>query len=237
MRSWPQGTRGRWRIPALLVCLLSLAAAQPDPVADAAAALERGDFASAEQKLKAVLAAHPNHAVALGLLGVALDGRRKFAEADQAYRRALAIEPGSPRLLNNFGNHLLASGNKAGAREVFTKLVALDPAHANANLQLARLELERKSGAEALRFLDRLPAAMRAAPQVGLLRMRALYECGRRTEADELLERLTSTAPEDVRLNFSAGMELAAAGQYEKAETFFSRALKVEPASFDVLYN
>ena len=230
-------TLARVWILALAVCCAAPLAAQGDAAASAAAAFERGDLAGAEQTLRAELRSNPNNAAALGMLGVVLDGAKKYAEAEEPYRRALALSPRSPRLLNNYGNHLVATGNAAAARGVFEKLLALDATHANANLQMARLELERKAGADALRHLDRLPAGLRATPGVGLLRMQALYLTGRGAEADALLASLSAAMPEDPRLQFSAGLALASAARYEQAEKFFTQALKAAPANFDVLYN
>lgn len=150
---------------------------------------------------------------------------------------SLALAPRSASLLNNYGNHLLRTGQRAAARAAFLKVAAADPAHPNANAQLARLTLEDKAGPEALRYLDRLPAEAQRLPEAVLLRLRALYLSGRNSEAEPILESLSPAAQGDVRLSFSAGLALASAGQYEKAETFFSQALELAPADFDVLYN
>src|SRR2546426_9227767 len=95
---------------------------------DAAAALQRGDFAGAETKLRSELKLHPNDADVLSLLGVALDNQQKFTEADSNHRRAIVADVKSARALGNYGNHLLLTGNEKGAREAFQKAIAIDPA-------------------------------------------------------------------------------------------------------------
>ena len=216
---------------------ITVVVAQQDALHEASAALERGDYAAAEIVLRWRLRTAPADPVALSLLGVALDSQKKYAEAGLYDRRALALAPRSASLLNNYGNHLLAIGQTATARTTFLKVLAVNPAHPNANTQLARLALDRKDGPQALHYLDRLPAEERQLSEIALLRLRALYLSGRNAEAESILEHLAPAARGDARLSFSAGLALAAAGQYAKAEEWFSQTLEMTPANFDVLYN
>src|SRR4051794_33001299 len=129
----------------LAVLMLSIAAgrAADDRTVfrDALAAVQRGDFQGAEQKLRTELAAHPDEAPALSLLGVALDNLNRFQEAVEFHRRAVAAAPRSADILNNYGNHLAATGEDAAAHDAFLKAIGVDPANFNANLQLARQAL------------------------------------------------------------------------------------------------
>ena len=211
--------------------------AQSNAVADAIAALQRGDLSSAEQTLRAELQARPNDVEALDVLGVVLDKQKKFTESEKVYLRAISLPRPSPGLLNNYGNHLLASGKPMEARGVFLKVLALNPAHVNAHVQLARISLEKKLGSEALKYLDQLPPNARQSTDVGILRMQALYLLHRDKEADALLTQISSAAQSDPRLSFSLGVALASAKQYDQAETFFSHTLEAAPSDFDALYN
>src|SRR5206468_1065218 len=135
---------------------------------------------------------HPNDAPALTLLGVALDNLQKFPEAGEIHRRAIANSPRSIDVLNNYGNHLIGTGEDAVAAKQYLQVVALDPAHFNANVQLARLALKRKAGQEALSYLKHLPANQQDAPNISILRLEALYLAGDRAGADALATRLSA---------------------------------------------
>ena len=204
-------------VAALLLCAAAGRGAGDDPAASAAAAMGRGDFASAERTLRTALRSLPNDARILSLLGVALDSQKKSGEADEFHRRAVAAAPRSADVLSNYGNHLLGAGDEKGARDAYLKAAAIDPAHSNANLQLARLALNRADGAEALTYLKRLPASQQEAPNAAMLKLQALYLAGDRSEAEALAGRLSARAGSDPGLNLALGVALGSAGQFDKA--------------------
>ncbi len=168
---------------------------------------------------------------------MALDNQNQFAEAATLHKRAVAAAPRSADIMGNYGNHLLATGAAAAARDTFLKVVALDPANAGANLQLARLAVQRKQGAEALRYLQRLPAVQLDAPAVALVRLDALYLSGDQARADALAGKLASASEGDAALSFSVGLSLAGHERFALAEKLFARVLAVAPADFNVLFN
>ena len=226
------------RVLRVLVCCAALAPAADDAVIrDALAALQRGDFAIAEHKLRAALQAHANDGGILSLLGVALDGEHKTKEAEAIHRRALASSPRSPDVLNNYGNHLLGIGDEEGARKIYLKVTAADQAHHNANVQLTRLAIKRRSGAEALGYLKHLPDSDAENSNLASLRLAALYLAGEKTGADALAAHLSVAGKGDLGLSFSTGMVLADAGQFEQAASFLTQALALAPSDFNVLCN
>ena len=158
-------------LPGLVaaICWSAFAASGPQ-FTEGIDALKRGDFPTAERRLKAELQLHPDEIEALSFLGVALDSQKKFAEADAAHRRALALAPRSNSILDKYASHLLATGDEPGARKTFLQSLSIDPADGYANLELAQLALKGKNGAEALTWLNRLTAEQQKANR--MLRVR-----------------------------------------------------------------
>src|ERR1051326_4159745 len=144
----------RWRVAALAFCAGGSGARG---IAEAIAAMQRGDFATAERELRAEVAARPREAAALSLLGVALDKEGKLQEATAFHQRALAAAPKSADVLGNYGNHLVLAGDDEGARQAYARVVAIDANNSGANLQLARLALKRKDAAAARQYLAKGP--------------------------------------------------------------------------------
>jgi tetratricopeptide (TPR) repeat protein len=230
------------RLLAAVTISIILPAARGDDTAlrDAAAALQRGDYTLAESKLRAELQAHPGDAEALSLLGMVLDARKEFSQADAQYRKAMAAAPRSTPVLGRYANHLLAAGDEKGAHDAFAKLLAIDPADPFANLALARLALKVKDephAREALGHLDRLPAAMRDAPEAAVARLIALDRTGDKQAADALVNQLSKATQQDPKLSSSIGWTLARAEQYAQAETFLTHALADNAADFHVMYD
>jgi tetratricopeptide (TPR) repeat protein len=163
-----------------------------------------------------------------------LDGEQKCAEADVYYQKAQTIGPQSVALLNNLGNHYLTCGAPQKAQAAFERLVKLNPAHPNANLQLARLALGRKEGTRALEYLSRLGDRD---PEVLLARAEASQQTGNREAAAVAVQEVSKSAANDPRLLFALGLACGRMGLYEQAEKAFSSVLTRYPGEFDVLYN
>jgi tetratricopeptide (TPR) repeat protein len=220
-----------------LAVAAGLAGDDSPAIRSALAALQRGDFAAAEQVLRPEVNARPNDASALTLLGVALDNEKKLEEAGDIHRRAVASAPNSPDAWNNYANHVLATGDEAGAGRFYLRAVALDPANYNASVQLARLAVKSRNGAQALTYLKHLTASQQDAPNLAPLRIAAVYLAGENLEGDNLAAHWLAAARSDLGLSFSIGLALADAGKFEGADAFFTQALALAPADFNLLFN
>jgi tetratricopeptide (TPR) repeat protein len=220
-----------------LLCASASYAATPGPdFQDAVAALQRGDSVAAEKKIRAELAAHPDEAEALSLLGVALDNQNKFPEANRAHLSAIAKDPRSPGFLHNYGNHFLMAGDTRGAYDTFMKLLDLNPADDYANLQMAQLVLQANDAKGALQYLGRLPAKQMESPTVAIYMLIALDLSGNHADADKLFSSLASSTEGDAGLSAFLGRKLAQARQFAQAETFLTHALAPDPANVAMLY-
>ena len=208
---------------ALLV--LGLAAQQSAPL---------NQDGNAEQALRQELERRPGDVVALSRLGGVLDSQQKCAEAERVYRIALSRQPPSPALLNNLGNHYLACGDPREARAWFERLLRINPAHNNANLQMARIAVDQKHGVQALGYLAHI---RESGPAIDLLRAEALYWSGQRDSALATLDRIGREAAGDARVLFSLGLLYARLERYDRAEAAFQALLAEHPAELEVALN
>jgi tetratricopeptide (TPR) repeat protein len=163
-----------------------------------------------------------------------LDAQQKCEQAEQIYQRMLARGAPSAALLNNLGSHYLVCGPPDKAQAAFERLHKLNPAHFNANLQLAKFALQRKDAAAALAHLSGLGDRD---PEVLLARAEALSLSGKRDAASRILDALLKTAGNDPRMLYAIGVTCGRAGLFAQAETAFSAVLTQLPDDFDVLYN
>lgn len=225
------------RILFAVQCLATPLAAQ-DPSTDlkqrAVVAFREGRLAEAEQALRALIAKPPRDAAALGFLAIVLDHQVRYPEAERYYKEALALTPDSVSLLNNLGNHYAAAGDKGRACRQFQRVIALDAEHPNANLQLARIAVDRKQGRDALNYLAHVKGQ---AAGIALLRAEALHWAGQSRESDDTIEALAKASSGDAPTLFALGLALARMDQFDRAEQMFAQVLAQSPGDADALYN
>jgi tetratricopeptide (TPR) repeat protein len=137
-------------------------------------------------------------------------------------------------VLNNAGNHYLICGQPDQAQSYFEQLLRINPAHANANLQLARLAVDRKQGTRALQYLSKIQDS---SPAIELLRAEASESAGLHARALRIVDGLRPAADADPRVGFALGIACARMGLYDCAETAFNGVLAKRPDDFDVLFN
>ena len=116
--------------------LQGLSAAERAALNEASQHILRGDGESAENALRGVLAAHPEHPETLRLYAVVCQLRGRGAEALAAIRHAIRQRPLDPLLMNTLGSLLRGAGDLAGAEAAFRRACELNPDLASAWLNL-----------------------------------------------------------------------------------------------------
>lgn len=122
----------------------------------ATAALQGGDFETAESELAQIVRLDPTCALALADLGVLLRRRGLPTAAVACYRRSLALLPDRAGTLSNLGNALRELGRLEEAEAVLERAVALEPEVIGFRYNLALLLRDRRRVAEALAMLEAL---------------------------------------------------------------------------------
>lgn len=162
-----------------------------------------------------------------------LDAQGKCAESAPIYQRALASGPPSPALLNNAGNHHLACGEPSKASALFERLVQRIPAHANANLQLARMAVDRNDRPAAMASIRVLQASANADDNAAA---GALYaRLGEFALARRAWQAVVSKRPDDFDALWNFGRVAARAGDGAAARQALEAARQLQPAHIGVL--
>jgi Flp pilus assembly protein TadD len=108
-------------------------------IADAAAAFERRDAASAERDCRAVLTVEPDNPDAMHLLGLVRRQLGDGAGAEPLLRRSIELCPARAEFRVNLSNLLVAAGRLDEARAELRRALAAEPQSRAARLALARL--------------------------------------------------------------------------------------------------
>jgi tetratricopeptide (TPR) repeat protein len=161
-----------------------------------------------------------------------LDAEQRCDEAEAYYRQALAESQPSLALLNNVGNHYLACGQPNKAAQFFERVVRINPAHNNANLQLARIAAEHREGAKALAHLSQIEDSTVLAR---IVRAEAIYWMGNHPAAIAMLDAAQRDANGDPAMLLLFGITCRRLALYERSETAFNSILARNPLDFDTL--
>jgi Flp pilus assembly protein TadD len=112
---------------AAALFVAALAAAGPDPLAEAEKLLEARDYRGAELVLRELLRHDPSNARAHGNLALALLSRKKLAEAVDEGRLAAAFAPSMPEARYIYGMTLRAAGRPLEAARELERADTLKP--------------------------------------------------------------------------------------------------------------
>src|SRR5450759_3218918 len=227
----------------LAILYLSMPAGRAAPaqaaIRDAVAALARGDFVSAEQKLRAELRDHPDEVEALALAaggrnpganyaaGMALANAGRFDQAESFLARALAAAPGNFGVLYNLGVAATFAGHHERAREVLETALRQQPKNVDVLYSLAYVESALKQREAAVRLLAQ--AAQLAPQRADIQKLLAITTGDLGALADSLAawERYVKLAPGDDFGRRERGFALAATGKFEpgiaELEQFLAR--------------
>ncbi|MCC6657121.1 MAG: tetratricopeptide repeat protein [Rhodocyclaceae bacterium] len=190
---------------------------------------QAGRLAQAEALYRRILAAAPQHAGALHLLGVLALQAGRHEEAAQLIGRAIAVDNRQPAFHNNLGEALRAAGRIDAARASYEAALALQPNYADAhsNLGIALQQQGRAAEAEACfrRALALRPDHAMAAHNLG----NALMALGRQEEAAASFRRALAQQPGLAEAHCGLGRALLSRQSLEAAASAFQRALALRP--------
>jgi predicted O-linked N-acetylglucosamine transferase (SPINDLY family) len=190
---------------------------------------QAGRLDQAETLYRKVLAAHPDHADALHLLGVLAYQCGKLAPALQLIERALPALAELPDAHLNYGNVLRAVGRPTEAAASFGQAIALRPDHGMAHNNLARVLIEQGALEAGLASARRAVALMPDFIGAHANCAGALLGLERFAEAEAALRRALIIQPQLASLHLDLGCALQAQRRLDDAAATYQRAIELQP--------
>lgn len=191
--------------------------------------LEQSRYELAEQELRRVLTAEPNHATAHALLALCLSHRKQYQQATIEAQLAIHQAPDA-----SFGHYALSTvlhdrGELGGAGRAVMEAIRLDPHRPEYFARLAAIAFDQSRWPEALEAAEQGLAI--DAEHVGCtnLRAMALVKLGRRHEAGATIDAALARDPENALSHANQGWTLLEQGQAERAVEHFREALRIDP--------
>ena len=183
------------------------------------------------------LAADPQSAAVLSLLGAACINLQRWDEARQHLDAALESDPSHPSTYDNLGVLLAKQGEMAEAVASFRRAAQLSPTNPQTQLNLAAA-LDRMG--DAAGAIDAYRAAALLAPnslKAHREACRLLQAAGRVTEAVPHLRQIARLKSNDPEVRFELAAALAQSGQIVDAISTYLEVLALKPDSAEACVN
>jgi len=184
--------------------------------------LQAGDVHGAHAQLQDVVAAYPDNAEALRLLGGLKQGLGDSDDAEALLRRAMTLDPNWAPTLVTLGEVLLSNGRGAEAEPLLRRAATRMP---QAALLLARHYSDQQRHADALAVLEPFCATGQAPAELVTQHVNALATLGRHEQAVAFYRRFAEAAPDHPGAAHALAIALAAAHRHQDAERLASHAL------------
>jgi len=204
---------------------------QSDTLAEAQAALDRGEYDEAMRMFRSVLAENPTITTAYVGIGDIYMHEEDYERAEPVYARAARLEPRNFDAQYGHGRALQMLNRFVDAVRAYHRALTIQPDHPKANLNLATTYLQMDNPSSALIFAEK---AVEVAPDNGAARVNlgAVYEqLGRNAEAIEhyliALELIDDNAPLMLNLINVLGKEQ----RYREAVNTGLTLVRVEPSA------
>jgi len=188
------------RLAEAEVCYRDVLKGQPDR-ADAwhllgTIALERDDYAQAEDRIRRAIELRPGAAIFHNSLGALLQKQRRLTEAIASYREALRLDPAVASAHSNLGQALAQAGELEEAEAVLQEVLDREPGSQKGGRALADLLLQRGKLAEAEALCRRLLESTAGDAEMHMLLGRVLYRRKRLSEASEAFQKAAGLQPD-----------------------------------------
>jgi len=191
---------------------------------------QEGRLADAEALYRKILAAQPNHADALHLLGVIAHQAGRPDIAIELIRQAIALCPDNPFAQSNFGEACRAAGRLDDAVAAYRRALELKPDYPEACYNLGIVFRERgqleEAAASYRRALELKPDYPEAHNNLGTV----LTDQGALDKAIAAYRRALELRPHYPEARNNLGTALKDQGQLDEAIAAYRRALQINPA-------
>ena len=198
---------------------------QPSDARAALAHFFAREWPEAETAYSKYVAAHPDDADALTLLGNAQVELKKPDEAAENFRKALALDPGIAEAWAMLGRIEADKKNYQPAAEALSKALTMQPDDAEANFQLGKVQLAQHQTAAAVASLEK---ATQLNPGNGWAWNSLAYaymEAKQPAKAASTFERVLPFAPKNPTLLYNTACAYALAGTNARALDLLDRAV------------
>jgi tetratricopeptide (TPR) repeat protein len=194
-------------------------------------------LAEAEVYFRQVLAAQPNHADALNLLGIIAHQTGRHELAVESIRQAIQQNGRNAGYFSNLGNVLYGHGKLDEAVAAYRQAINLKPDYADAYFNLGAVLREQGKLDDAVaaqrRAISLKPDYAEAHENLGV----ALAEQGKFDEAIAAYRQAIGIKPDHAKAHYNLGLALKEQGKLDEAIAAYRWAISLNPGFAEAHYN
>jgi len=198
-------------------------------------ALERGDYAQAEQLFRQQVAKTPQSAEALSNLGAVLAREQKFDEAIKTYERALRTDPKLTSIYFNLGVAYFKAGRYQSAAAPFETFLKSQPADPRARQLLAISLVESAQYQRGITLLEQLIKEQPNDPSILFALASAHIRAGDEDRGKLLLQQLDTSKLPPASVHLLQGMLFYRGQHYDDSEKELQEAVRLDAQSAPAL--
>lgn len=204
-------------------------------VADALALHQQGRLIEAEPIYRRIVAAEPDNADALSLLGTLCHQTGRQDEAVELLRRAIALRPGQASWHANLGVALKALERYSEGAEALKEALRLRPDYPEALSNLGLVQHQMGQFEQAVASFER---AIGLKPEMAGFHLNlggTWLHLGKYDEAEACFRRAVAASPRHPAAHSNLGAALLKLGRYAEGEAEMREALRLKPDSAEAM--
>ena len=198
---------------------------------------QAGNLEAATAVYRDILAATPQHAEALRMLGVLQLQRGAWQEAEQSARAYLRLDPDNPDTLSNLGFVLQHLGQNEEALECYDRAIRLDSRNAIALYNRGNLMHEQERFEQAESSYRQALAVRPNHADTWVNLGSTLKELKRYQEALTCYDKAIGLAPQHAMAYNNRGNTLKELERYDEALASLAQAIRINPRYADAYFN
>jgi tetratricopeptide (TPR) repeat protein len=192
------------------------------------ALLRKGDYATAQKVVKAILERAPGNSEAHRLAGILYLSRKNLVEARKEFRQAWDLQPQSKSLLESVVLGYFGAGQAAGAVEFLEAAIKSHPENALLYHELGQVYLWQKNRDAAISVFEKALALAPGNSETVVLLADTYIAENKSAQAIQLISQAQQKNPNDSSLAFRAGVLFEKLQRWEDARGAYERALQLD---------
>jgi tetratricopeptide (TPR) repeat protein len=224
-------------VAVIAACLMTVAAAQENPLQEGMAYFQKGDYASALRIFEAADRAQPGNAMLVNLIGITQTKLGQITDANLSYRKAIHLNPALEAPHKNLGFNLLNQSEYPRAIEELQTAISKDGSDEFAHYYLAIAYLKSGREKESIAQLGSSEQLVENDTDTASEMAMACLHTGDKDDAVRVIRAVEQRSGFTLEQEFALAVALSSSGLHQDALPLFEHMAALQPDSWVRKFN